>query len=667
MTESRILHIEFHGRVIEHLGIDMYQSPVAAIAELISNAWDADATSVDIDLPKNIQTGAEIVIRDNGEGMTFNECQDRYLKVGYNRRKDRKSAVTNKNGRPVMGRKGIGKFAGFGIAGLVEVETVSEKTGEKTVFQLDVAKLTGEKDDYASSTPMPVSVVTYLPPDEDRKGDHGTKLTLRELTLKKTPNTEQFARSMARRFLLMDRADEFKVNVDGKSISDVEEVEKIEFDFPRDYKQGELPPNLTVKDGWGTEVLPDGNKIKWRFVFYKDTISDDDLAGISIFSHHKLSQRPFFFNLSGGIGGQQGMSYLSGRVEADFIDDQTQDLISTERQRISWQSETTLPLLNWGQSRVKSLLRRWQDRRAEVKVEAMNRRLTPFSTRLDKLDPPEKKIVRRALTAVARIAVLSDENFAHLADAILSAWEGGRLKGLIDKLSEASELDAEELVQILVESRVMNALHAAERVKAQLSLIEGLEERIRNRDLENAVRDYIAENPWMISPEWDTFRVEKSLSILTKEIAKESLDQGGENNGWNKRVDLLLSSGNQLLVVEFMRPGVTADWDHVSRFKRYVLTLRAAVLANRGGDFREVSGLMVADRIDRNPAVESEVDSLKIQGLQATDWNGLLFRSKKQWEEYFQILVDRAPEDERMQNLASTTSAPDDTQESDEE
>ena len=38
------LYLEFHGRVIEHLGIQMYQSPVNAIAELIANSWDADAT-----------------------------------------------------------------------------------------------------------------------------------------------------------------------------------------------------------------------------------------------------------------------------------------------------------------------------------------------------------------------------------------------------------------------------------------------------------------------------------------------------------------------------------------------------------------------------------------------------------------------------------------------
>ena len=61
------------------------------------------------------------MIRDNGIGMDFDECQKLYLVVGRNRRGDATDEQTA-GGRPVLGRKGIGKFAGFGIASLVTVE-----------------------------------------------------------------------------------------------------------------------------------------------------------------------------------------------------------------------------------------------------------------------------------------------------------------------------------------------------------------------------------------------------------------------------------------------------------------------------------------------------------------------------------------------------------------
>ena len=139
-SPEKRLHLSFHGRIIDSLGIQMYQSPVAAVAELIANAWDADATRVDVILPDDNSPSAELVVRDNGAGMTFADCQERYLNVGRNRRLA--DGERTPQGRPLLGRKGIGKFAGFGIARIVEIATVSARTGERTMFALDLQKAT---------------------------------------------------------------------------------------------------------------------------------------------------------------------------------------------------------------------------------------------------------------------------------------------------------------------------------------------------------------------------------------------------------------------------------------------------------------------------------------------------------------------------------------------
>ena len=88
------LYLRFHGRIIDSLGIQMYQSPVAVIAELIANAWDADASKVEVELPENLSGEATMIVRDNGLGMTFEQCQELYLKVGYNRRIGEKASKT---------------------------------------------------------------------------------------------------------------------------------------------------------------------------------------------------------------------------------------------------------------------------------------------------------------------------------------------------------------------------------------------------------------------------------------------------------------------------------------------------------------------------------------------------------------------------------------------
>src|SRR4051812_1265512 len=101
MPGDKKLHLAFHGRIIDSLGIQMYQSPVAAVAELIANAWDADAPAVEVTLPDHVGDTAELIIKDTGAGMTFADCQAKYLNVGRNRRIEEgdKSAA----GRPLLG------------------------------------------------------------------------------------------------------------------------------------------------------------------------------------------------------------------------------------------------------------------------------------------------------------------------------------------------------------------------------------------------------------------------------------------------------------------------------------------------------------------------------------------------------------------------------------
>ena len=180
------LRIRFHGRIIDHLGIQMYQSPVAALAELVANAWDADSPEVRISLPSSLDHDAVLKVEDDGCGMTFEECEQRYLNVGYNRRIEDDEALTP-GGRPLLGRKGIGKFAGFGIAERIKMTTVSGKTGEKTVFELNLHKLRSET--YIAEGGE-IAVEEYLPPDESRRSEHGTTIVLKNLTLGRRPSPD---------------------------------------------------------------------------------------------------------------------------------------------------------------------------------------------------------------------------------------------------------------------------------------------------------------------------------------------------------------------------------------------------------------------------------------------------------------------------------------------
>ena len=645
-TDADRLFLKFHGRIIDSLGIQMYQSPVAAVAELVANAWDADAKRVDVDLPTNLSGDPAIVVRDNGIGMTFADCQDFYLNVGRNRRFDEETDKSP-NGRPVLGRKGIGKFAGFGIAGLLEIDTTSTRTGERTIFRLDLQDL--RSDSYIGTNAKEIPVVLREQESEARKSRAGTRVTMKRLTVGRTPSRSGFLASMARRFLINQVADTFNIFINGKEVPDDNALAGVEFDFPADYADTERPSGLRVENNVGYEKVGNDD-IAWRVRFTKEPIGTEELRGVSVFCGIKLAQSPFFFNLSGGLSGQHGQQYLSGQVRADYLDRLTADVITTERQRINWELTECSELEAWGQKRVKSLLSIWKGRRAEEKLRQIDKKVSPFSQRLDLLHSSERRTVMSALRRVASIEALSDEQFSDLSRGILTAWEGGRLRELIEDVSSVEDMDEGVLLSLLAEAQVLNALHVAEAVKAKLDIIEGLRRRIEERDLENAVRDYISKNPWLLSPQWETFKVETSVRNLVMEaVAAAKLD--ADDEAGNKRVDLVLSSGRQLLVVEFMRPGLTADRVHVDRYQEYVDVLRSKIQSNTSHDFEIVSGLLVADRLNRRAGMDGVLKRLTGDDMKAMEWKGLLGQAGAQWKEFLSVLVERAPEDERLANL----------------
>lgn len=654
---QRMLKLNYSGRIIDHLGIQMYQSPVAAISELVANAWDADANRVSIDLPTAIAKDAEIVISDDGNGMAFNECQDRFLNVGYARRGNRDVERSPSKNRRILGRKGIGKFAGFGIARVIQVETISEQNGEKTVFEMDIDKL--RSDDYVNIHihGTDIAVADYAGPDDARRKQHGTTIRLQQLSMQRTRSPKAFARSMARRFLLHQLATDFQILVNGASLPESDDRFSVQFSFPSDYRDSERPPIADLINEWGTEVVGD-HEIGWRIRFYENPIADEDLRGISVFAGVKMVQAPFFFNLSGSLPGQHGQQYISGQIQANFIDEQDDDLIAPERQRVNWDHPAVADLQDWGRQRLRQLLTIWRDRRGEHRQHQLAERLSTFSNRLENLPPHERRTVVQAVRRLAQIETLSDDQFEELGTAMLTAWEQGRLHEITHSIADADEMTADQLVKLLTEAEVLTALNMAEAVKTKLQTVGGLKQRIEKRDLENAVRDYISLHPWLISPKWESFAVERNLNNLLKSA---SIDSGiAAQDDFKCRFDLALSGDEHLLILEFMRPGLTLDWDHVDRFERYVRIVSENVAANTGSTFHKVTGYIVADKLHTRSRLPGRLQALARDDMYALDWPTLLAEAAAQWQDFLDILAGRDPQDERLKYClpAGTDNAP---------
>jgi hypothetical protein len=216
-SKNREYKMTVAGQLFKHLGLQMYSGAVPAISELISNAYDAMAKNVWITLPtgRPIQQTDEIIVKDDGHGMSFEECNSHYLSVGRNRRSGESEWTKAYNGlrpRKVQGRKGIGKLAGFGIAERIDIHTIKDK--QIAHFALDFIALT-KSPNFADERGY---VPETLSGDGTRTGGKpGTTVGLTQLKISRAIDAEEFKRGLARRLLILDQY--FTVHLNGKAIS----------------------------------------------------------------------------------------------------------------------------------------------------------------------------------------------------------------------------------------------------------------------------------------------------------------------------------------------------------------------------------------------------------------------------------------------------------------
>jgi len=145
------------------IGERLYSESIELIRELVNNAYDADATQVDIRM-----TDEFIEVRDNGVGMD-REGLKQYFNIGSPEKVLRsKSPVFN---RDRIGQFGIGKFASLSACECFEVNTQKGDFAAKVTFD----KAEWEKVADHWNLPLQIS-----PPDKER-GD-GTAVTLLRLT-----------------------------------------------------------------------------------------------------------------------------------------------------------------------------------------------------------------------------------------------------------------------------------------------------------------------------------------------------------------------------------------------------------------------------------------------------------------------------------------------------
>ncbi|WP_434811520.1 ATP-binding protein [Microbacterium sp. bgisy189] len=496
---ERPLVMKFGGSLVEQLGAQLYPSVTATVAELISNAWDADAKNVWVSVPFDEDwsgRSAEIVVLDDGHGMTRAAAQATYLVVGRKRRLTANGDLSE-GGRPVHGRKGIGKLAAFGTASYLECTTIRD--GETTSFGLDydeLRRLSPDRDYFVDPVSSPAPLVS---PDGASLAS-GTRVRLTGLRVKRKISEDSFMTSMSRRFALRDMA----VWINGRPLQRF--AIPLEYRLPADFN----PEDLEIDEqGWAHEQLASGDHVSWWIGFTAKPLTESEQQGVSVLARDKMAQRPFKFERSQGTTAQLGLEYLVGEVKADWIDsgdDIDTDFIQSNRDQLQLEDARLDDFLRWGQKRLAWALRARQELRSRKAEETLDKDERVGAV-LSSVEPQE----RRALTAVARrLAKLPEVDGEQLADvmrAVVATREDARLREISREISEVdSSLDA-DFWRLVDRTMRVDAARVVSILGARISALRNLSKNVTS---DPGVLSLLAErvrvDPWLLDPRWSAFR-----------------------------------------------------------------------------------------------------------------------------------------------------------------
>jgi hypothetical protein len=487
--------------VLDHLGINLYSNIAAVLTEAVANAWDADASVVEITVDAELD---RIVIADDGVGMTEEELNGKYLRVGYRRRKeDAETGKETAKGRSVMGRKGLGKLSLFSIADQIQVQ--SAKSGVAHGFWISVdgiRKAVEEKRPYFPE-PVPKNQLTVT---------KGTTITLSHVKRKRLgQGVSALRKRLARRFSVLGQTHAFEIRINGANLdmSDRGDLARAQFLWLFDGTSIEASSTSHVLE---KEFLPN-REASWPIAWLihgwigtarKPKELDDEeagnLNGIVVHARGRLFHENVLDRLNDG---RLYTKYITGQIEADFLDsDIDPDIATSDRQRVQEDDERYVALMAFLRARMDDVEARWNEWRRTHEVSKAKQSSPSLAAWLDSLGGGYRQSAEVLIAKLSALPLDNEEDRKDLFRHGILAFERMKLRGSTDALAKNME-SVDKLLVILADRDALEASLYRDIVNSRLEAIKGLQNLVDDNAKERALQEWLWNHLWLLDASWE--------------------------------------------------------------------------------------------------------------------------------------------------------------------
>ncbi len=627
--------------MLESLGLNMYTTIGKSLAEFVANAYDADATEVNITIPfpeidaarKLLRADAKvevakgnrtkftvlydplpedlvITIKDDGHGMRAEDIDATFLRISRNRRESKNTSESGK--RYVMGRKGLGKLAGFGAAQKVSVWTKRAGESFATEFLMDFNDIKAKE--HLNGATFKANYYPAQPLDE-----HGTTIKLSGLRCDSLKSSEiTVHNALATNFGNLGSSFMLKLN----TTTVTEQEAEWEYTYPPEGRDAEGFASHTV-------IVDEDTKFDIRYLVRfraregdspeekksdgGESTQPQDAAtekttgslparqrGARIYCNGRLAAGPTLLNLKTGMHNFHSQSYMECIVHADEIDRQEVDHVSTNRADLKADNEIVERLYE----EVTELMRKALYEHSVFRKEKVTQQVEhddeskKLLKRVDGLSAAVKKSAKKVLSTLAEVHGVKSQTYKELAPIVMDGMNAGEVLTRLIEL-EADPQSIYVLNNELLELAKIENSDALKLYRGRKSAINALEKLVAdamknwksNERFEKRLHACLKDSPWLIQPHYSRAltsdkpmseclqKLNVHLKIEDPNYEPPAPDEEANSESKQERPDLvflLADSQNPSAVdiVELKSPNIPLNMTHLTQLKDYMSTIK---------------------------------------------------------------------------------------------
>lgn len=531
--------------------------PLQAISELIWNGLDADATQVDVIVDSNDFGMQSIVVRDNGDGIPYEEAPHLFANLGGSWKAQ---TPVSRGDRLLHGKDGKGRFKALAL-GRVADWTVTLKSGENKV-QYTITLIRDNLVDVRVTEPIPVKSVR-----------DGVEVKITELY--------RDYRSLKDEIAIQELSETFAIY-----LSDYTDVSI-------SYQGKKLDPSASIKDRIRIDLDPIADEgeeysvelelIEWNTATERVVY----LCGAEGFPLQRLTPR---FHTPG--------HQFSAYIKSSFISElQKRGLLELAEMTPVLQS-----LYEEVQERIKQHFKELDAEAARSEIEKWKAEdVYPYTEEPKTVvEEAERKVFDIVALNVSRqlpeFSESDPKSKAFQFRMLRQAVERGpdELQLILKEVLDLPERKQRELAKLLEEASLSNIIGASKLVTDRLKFIRGLEtllfdpnSKMHLKERSQLHRILADNNTWVFGEEFNLTVSDQSLTEVLRQhqrlIGDEiAIDKPVKRvDGSRGIIDLMLSRSvpqnhsdeREHLVVELKRPSVKIGADEITQIKKYAFAV----------------------------------------------------------------------------------------------